>query len=842
MAKESNGSTHHRIPLTINQEHADTLFKELVGNISSIRQLWNQGRGFDTRRNYAEECGYPPIVSSQQYRDLYDREPIAARVVELLPKQCWKVSPEVWETDNADSETQFEKDLIEVGASLRGGSKFQSQEHNPLWEYCRRVDVVSGIGQYGIMLLGLDDENGGDLSKPAEPRKGQKLLYMRCFSDELAQVTKLEQDPTSPRYGQPVSYNITFNDPREGTGLAGGTSGTWNVHWSRVIHVADNHHQAASSEIFAAPRMRPVLNRLIDLNKLYGGSAEMYWKGAFPGISIETQPGMGGEVKVDKDQLRNMVDSYQNSLQRYLALFGLTARSLSPQVVDPSQQIEVQLVAICVKLGCPKRKFMGSERGELASAQDEGGWNDVLRERQNGYITPRIICQIIDRLIYLKVLTEPKQYHVEWPAMDLSTAQEKASIAMQRTQAMGAYVSMGVEALLPPQEFLTREMHYSVKEAQTILGEAETSRADPITGGLRQTDAAIAMQDTGVETQKISQGMMQTQADMLKDQQAQAAQAAQAGAMSPVGNAIRIDEVVAANCGGKGSKRPGPCPGTKRKTKTKEPTLKTKTKGDTAKTPAKPTTKEDAFAAFQRKRNEESLAKALAEKAKADKKASEDAKIKADADAKVKAELSKPGHASVVLMRQSLANNSNLTNDQKLAYSKAIDSATSKMPKAALDRIAANLKQATFHASREELSAKVFGAADIARSGVTNGTYHSGTGVMNLDGDVPRLGKYGKDDLVGKERSNAHETYAHELTHAIDGIGFSLSKSAEWKAAFGKEINTPKASISKYATTHPAEGFAEFGRMLYGAKISRGYLEKNFPACTAFYKKQGLWP
>ena len=38
--------------------------------------------------------------------------------------------------------------------------------------------------------------------------------------------------------------------------------------------------------------------------------------------------------------------------------------------------IEVHLQAICIKIPCPKRVFMGSERGELASAQDDSQWND----------------------------------------------------------------------------------------------------------------------------------------------------------------------------------------------------------------------------------------------------------------------------------------------------------------------------------------------------------------------------------------------------------------------------------------------------------------------------------
>lgn len=425
-----------------------------------LRQL------IDPRRDINAECGYPAgsYINPSIYMEMYDREPVAARVVEILPKESWQIQPMVYESDDSAEITPFEQAWDDLGKSIRGEhSWYRQEEGNPVWEYLRRVDELSGIGQYGIILLGLSDNP--DLSQPVKGviEKGSapiapqpwdpsqqpdrspnvsirtnseasapagpysfynltinkelqdrakaagklKLLYLRCFPEYLAQITQFESNPSSPRYGQPTMYAVTLNDPRvQSTGI-GLNLATVNVHWTRVIHIADLSHQASPSEVLAIPRMRPVLNRILDLRKLYSGSAEMYWKGAFPGMVLETHPQLGGDVNIDHTRLRSMMEEFTNGLQRYMSLMGMSARTLSPQVVDPTSQIQVHLEAICIKLGIPKRIFMGSERGELASSQDDGQWNDRIKERQSGYITPRIIIPFIDRLIMLGILPTP---------------------------------------------------------------------------------------------------------------------------------------------------------------------------------------------------------------------------------------------------------------------------------------------------------------------------------------------------------------------------------------------------------------------------------------------------
>ena len=116
-------------------------------------------KALDPRRNINDECGFPDTeeIDSLMYKELYDRESIATRVVEVLPKECWQMAPMVFETEDVDQETEFEIMWKELGKTLQGDSHFKAEEANPVWPYLLRADILAGIGDYGVLLLGVVD-------------------------------------------------------------------------------------------------------------------------------------------------------------------------------------------------------------------------------------------------------------------------------------------------------------------------------------------------------------------------------------------------------------------------------------------------------------------------------------------------------------------------------------------------------------------------------------------------------------------------------------------------------------------------------------------------------------
>jgi len=455
-------------------EEVRTVFNQSFASMTNVlnEQLASQGsfleRILDPRRDIDDECGYPKTneLTVGEYKRLYDREPIATRVVEVLPRESWQVVPEVFETEEMDEVTEFEKAFKELGSSIRGTSWYNEVKGNAVWEYLLRVDILSGIGSYGIILLGVND--GKELQEPLEPNENNELIFIRTLDRSLVDISSTIQDETNERFGHPEFYNATFQtDVSLRVRDVSDTQETRKVHWTRVIHIADN---LTSSEIFGVPRQQSVYNRLYDLRKIYGADGETYWRNAVLKLFLETHPQMGGDVDVDADDMRSMMEQMMNGMQQWGLLKGMSAKAIAPAVVDPTSHVNAHIEAICINKGIPKRIFVGSERGELASSQDDETWNDRLHHRQNLYITPRVIVPFIDRLIEFGILPEPEEgYIVKWPDLNTLNDAQKAEIALKKTESLVKFIQGGGDALVSPLDFLIRYQDFTSEEAEAML-------------------------------------------------------------------------------------------------------------------------------------------------------------------------------------------------------------------------------------------------------------------------------------------------------------------------------------------------------------------------------------
>jgi len=427
------------------------LANEIVRSISGLQRLL----GSDHQRNINEACGYPDCVTPKEYKEMYDREGIAARVVNLWPDESWADDPEILESEEPQK-SLFEEEWEKLESTFS------------LWGTLQRADRLSGIGEYGAVLLGIDD--GMPLEAEANLRAGggkqvRKLLYLKVFSQAQIEVKETEKDGASPRYGQPTLYAVKYSE-----GEAGSVRER-NVHWTRIVHLADNRE---SSEWRGIPRMQPVYNRLFDLRKVLSGSGEMFWNGGFPGIALEANPeAVAAGAAVDKDSIREEFQNYQTGLQRYLALTGITAKSLDPQVADPGPHLEAHLKAIAIALGVPWRILLGTEEAKLASTQDSKAWNKRLRRRQEKYTTPFVVRPFVTRLIEMGVLVAPKRgWFVRWPDLNVNSEEERAKVADLRAGAMAKYLAGGVDVLIPPREFLSIIMDMRDEAVDSIMDAA----------------------------------------------------------------------------------------------------------------------------------------------------------------------------------------------------------------------------------------------------------------------------------------------------------------------------------------------------------------------------------
>lgn len=598
------------IPPVTNGQAKRTLLSEreraqlkYVENLSGIRDaFWSrlingQGGSCDLRELWSA-CGYGDIdnIDPQWYRTLYDTFSIANRICRLMPAETWQAPPSVYEDEDADTITDFEEAWDNLPKGLASGGQtwnLANEEGSCIWTYLEDLDVLSGIGSFGVMLFGFDDgknlqdpvdgiqvldpnkdsSNGAAKKKPmpdtpfksmkggkvteeqkllnedqekgliepdmnyanpdaacnqvrnkvsakdqypnvpqnparTDPRTTQsfesqnhpnvqgrnptsagtgqpppnqgysdgtvgspgagpfvqgtdqqyertsgmgmafpagaalsgtdqqyfgvqfgpseefgppakqqrRLLFLRVFDESLVQVVRYEWNIRNPRFGLPVMYRITLNDPRTPHGGVGLPLATVYVHWSRVLHIPSGG-SPVPSPIFGIPLMKPNLEHLLPLRKIYAADGQGYWKNAFSKLVLSTHPQLGGDVDIEaqggKAQLQEDVDLFNDPMtNQALMLVGMQATTLPPSVTDPTPHCEVHLKAIALQMDVPYPVFQGYEIGEQASENNQDIWNNRKRGRQLKRNT-FILVSFIDRLIAVGVLPAPQKQKKE---------------------------------------------------------------------------------------------------------------------------------------------------------------------------------------------------------------------------------------------------------------------------------------------------------------------------------------------------------------------------------------------------------------------------------------------
>lgn len=533
--------------LTANEREMlkDLAFNEYYHRRAILDKLSHQ------KRDLYADCGYAETseLTAAKYLDLYERFPIATRVIDLPVDEAWRKQPILFETEDDLSPTPFEEAWHGLDHTLgyAGGEGhknwFVDDTGSVIWEFLKRVDRLSRIGHYGVLMMEFDDVDGETITwkDPAPgfeldseyekspihnehddlPEQEVTLLGLRCFDETTATITEWYEE--GPLAGRPRMYNLKLKDS-ENVGSDATTTGyretDIDVHWTRVIHVADG---LMSSEFMGTPGLRPVANEIQDLRKIFGASGEGYWRMAFPWLSFESHPNVGAKSVIKADELREEVERAKNTLERYMATVGGTWKTIAGEVSDPTPHVDQRLEAICIYLGCPTRVFRGSERGELASSEDKDAWNERMIMRQQTHITPRIIVPFINRLITVGVLPIPEEgFQISWPDLTTLSLQSKATWAVTQVNAIIKYVSGGGDYLLAPEDFLVRVLGFSQTETADILENTKTHVSEsagkkdvigrsPMVNPMDQADDVIEKREgnqkvTGVSDQKKSFG------------------------------------------------------------------------------------------------------------------------------------------------------------------------------------------------------------------------------------------------------------------------------------------------------------------------------------------------
>lgn len=437
--------------------------------------------GIHGKRDIDCACGYKKDLVFDDFWSLYDRDGVAARCVECYPDYTWIQKPKVYEREDSTL-TKFEKDWAA-----------HVKECNPFAEL-HKLDIQAGIGTFGLLVMGVDD--GKKLHEPLLPsRERRTVVYYRSYTEGEVKITQYDNDTSSIRFGQPVMYQVTPGiysgqesvrvtpatlNGETGTVESEPFAGSFDVHYSRCLHFADN---ALCGNLKGVPRLRRVFNRMSDILKVVGGSAEMFWQGAFSGIAFEMEA--DAEVSdTDKMKMREDINNYINDIQRTILLQGVKANPLSPTIASPVEHLDVQITLICISERIPKRIFMGSENGKQASSQDSENWGQQIKTRRTNVANPALLEPYIKFCIRNGIVRPPvggiNAFITEWPEYILESNTDNATAADRFTTALETYCSKSLYHAMAFADYLVFVWKYSDDEAKTLAKKFNTAKFEKI--------------------------------------------------------------------------------------------------------------------------------------------------------------------------------------------------------------------------------------------------------------------------------------------------------------------------------------------------------------------------
>lgn len=423
------------------QRNSAAVLNMMVNSSQVVRDRFASmlGLSHNGSRDLYAVFGYPKVLDVATLHAMYKRNAIANRIVRAFPQATWRDKPKVGDQDG-NSPNKGEEGYSPFAEAVN--DLFESTN---LLKYVERADRLAGRGRYSILLLGFAGDK--DFSKPVG--KTAKLMYVQPYGDTSATIARFVTDATDARYGKPLTYTVMQGNDVDASGAAPKKS--LNVHWTRVVHIAEFCDE---DDVFGMPRLQPIYNNLLDLEKVLGGSAETFWLCANRGIHFSADKEMQfGET--ERTALLTAADKVAHSFDRSIVTRGVTAQVLQSESPDPSPNADKLLDVIAGGASMPKRILLGTEAGSLASSQDENNWAQRVTERRENFATPSILRPLITRLIETGNVPEPKgKWTVEWPkgealgeVVEVDTKTKKLAMAV-------SYVSTpGMDMLIPPKKF-----------------------------------------------------------------------------------------------------------------------------------------------------------------------------------------------------------------------------------------------------------------------------------------------------------------------------------------------------------------------------------------------------
>ncbi|MBS3018551.1 hypothetical protein DJFAAGMI_01283 [Comamonas sp. PE63] len=455
---------------------------EIITNsleISRARREFLGSLGLDAKRATAWiQYGYSEQVSFEMLYAAYERGGAGHGAVHRLLDACWLKLPRI-KKPNSDEISPWEVKAGRVLRSIRAWSKLKD------------LDRRNMVGRYAAVIYRVADSKA--LEEPLE--RATKLVDLIPLYENQIKVTKWHTDPGTENYGTPAMFQYRRISP-PGTDTEGRPEEWADVHPSRVQILAEG---AVGDFYDGVPLLRAGFNRLVDLDKIAGGSGESFLKNSARTIVFKYDTGgmpqaMPGPDGVETGSVREAHEEQAKALNKNqdaaVVIQGGDATTLQTAISDPTGPWTTAANEFAASVRIPFTVLFGQQTGRLASDEDKSDFANRCSSRQEFELTP-MLEEFITRMQAAGII-DAGEFEIEWPPVNAPTEKDKAELLGKMTAAMQQAFQAGLTEPIFDANELRAVMDFEQRKDDGMPREDDPVRIGDEDSAVEQADHAPA--------------------------------------------------------------------------------------------------------------------------------------------------------------------------------------------------------------------------------------------------------------------------------------------------------------------------------------------------------------
>lgn len=381
--------------------------------IAASRQLAAFGTGaLDTKRHERAYCeyGFPDNPGFSEFYRVYKRHGVGHGALMQILNKTWQTNPWIIEGedefDESRDETKWEKDVKRL---------FKKKG---IWAAIKETDKRKMVGGYAGLIIQVKDSKQWK-DKLETISKESIVKFIPAWRGSL-EVTSWETNEKSAEYGNPTMFSF-----KEHSEAIGSSPRQVEIHPSRVIIFGSITEPESVYE--------PILNALISLEKVTGGSGEAYIKAAARAIHVgfdkdTNLQDLARAHGLQMAEIGTLYDEVVSGLNRgidsAIITQGGTVNAITSAVPDPVGPFEVNLQEVGAGIGVGSTIIVGRQTGTLASNEDIKAFNRFGQGRRLNEVGPNSRL-VVEWMMDHGVIERREDFEVMWDELTESTDSEK---------------------------------------------------------------------------------------------------------------------------------------------------------------------------------------------------------------------------------------------------------------------------------------------------------------------------------------------------------------------------------------------------------------------------------